>query len=224
MTFRLSSLMLTLFTLLFVACGPSDDPAAAQIADGPERPGDEEGIPMGAEEEIFDDDMDGLFYDDLIIDLDDVTPALRLEIRQLVATYLDIKNALVKDDITVARQYAKGLRNGIHEFNIDNIPAGGMPLWRRAVGDMEEPLEEMVPATDMSEFRRQFSYLSRAMANLTRQFGLAEGELYLYHCPEALNGTGAFWISEARSGDNPYFGPQNPNCANLKDSFMAVVE
>ncbi len=210
--------LLVILLGLFSGCGDSPDPG--RIADGPqegEKPDHEVG-------EVVENEMDGLFYDDQIVELKEVDPAFRRQVQEMVDDYLGIKNALVKDDLLVAKTHAQALRDRIAAIDTGNIPEGGLPVYEQYIGQINESLEDMATTTDMDAYRTEFAQLSRSVATLMRQFGVLEKDHYLQFCPMALDNRGAYWISEEEEIRNPYFGDKMLRCGEVKDTYTAQVE
>lgn len=217
MYFSRLALLLALFC--FVACGGERSSDIKNLEGVTE-----EELPPDAQKEIVDNDMDGLFYDDEIIDLEKVSPAFRANVGQLADDYLGIKNALVKGDFLIAQTHAGHMAETLEELRINDMPEGGAPLWEEHIDNIKDQLSDMALATDIESLRSEFSYMSRDMATLVRQFGIAEGELYLQYCPMAFDNTGAYWLSAEQEISNPYFGDKMLRCGSTQATFAANRE
>lgn len=204
--------MALLFALLFFAACGGETNRDIKSLEGVS----EEDLPADAQKEIVDNDMDGLFYDDEIIDLDEVPLTFRTKISTIASDYLDIKNALVKNDFLIAQTHAGHLAETLQQLQVGDMPEGGHPLWEKHSGNLQEQLQDMALTTDIESFRTEFSYMSRDIATLVRQFGTAEGELYLQYCPMAFENAGAYWVSAEKEIANPYFGDKMLRCGETK--------
>jgi len=54
---------------------------------------------------------------------------------------------------------------------------------------------------------------------LVKDSGLESGELYVAHCPMALNDKGASWVSNSKEIRNPYFGESMLTCGSVKETL-----
>ena len=214
----LTLLFLLLGFSLFTSCGDSPDPG--RIADGPQ----EGEIPDHEVGEIVENEMDGLFYDDRIVELKDVDPAFRTQIQGMMDNYLVMKNALVSGDLVVAKTQVTALRDKIGALNTSQLPEGGQPVYERYREQLTVSLTDMAAASDLETFRREFANLSRIMASTVHEFAVLEKDHYLQYCPMALDNQGAYWISDEEEIRNPYFGDRMLRCGEIKDTYTAYVE
>lgn len=66
--------------------------------------------------------------------------------------------------------------------------------------------------------RLAFSDLTNSLTALIKG-NLSSGELYLAHCPMALDNTGAYWITQVNEIKNPYFGDMMLKCGTVKETL-----
>lgn len=66
--------------------------------------------------------------------------------------------------------------------------------------------------------RMAFSDLSNELLTLVKG-NLSSGELYLAHCPMALDNSGANWITEVNEIKNPYFGDKMMKCGTIQETL-----
>ena len=52
-----------------------------------------------------------------------------------------------------------------------------------------------------------------------KNFGLKQGNLFAIFCPMAFEGKGAYWISDSKTVQNPYFGSKMPACGEVKEEL-----
>ena len=68
--------------------------------------------------------------------------------------------------------------------------------------------------------RRAFKPISDSLIHLIRQHGLDHiGNVYVIHCPMALKGQGADWLSDDPQVRNPYFGDMMYDCGSVTDAL-----
>ena len=66
--------------------------------------------------------------------------------------------------------------------------------------------------------REHFEMLSKDIYNLIKTFGSGQ-VLYKDFCPMYNNGKGAFWLSETKEIQNPYFGKEMLNCGTITEEL-----
>ena len=66
--------------------------------------------------------------------------------------------------------------------------------------------------------REHFELLSKDIYDLVKAFGGGQ-VLYKDFCPMYNNGKGAFWLSETKEIQNPYFGKEMLNCGTITEEL-----
>ena len=119
----------------------------------------------------------------------------------MLSLYLDIKNALIRNDGTTAKIKATEL----HQILITHPDQG---LMRRQVNVLADNLyilidnsREIGYTVDENTQRRYFANLTTGMYNLVKGLRLNKTRLYKQYCP--INK--AYWLSETPVITNPYY-------------------
>jgi hypothetical protein len=143
---------------------------------------------------------------------------LTTSLNTIVDHYLDIKNALVKNDGDEAASGAKAMGKAISGLDKSLLAADQ----KKAYDDIEEDLKEHAEhigknGDNIKHQREHFSMMSEDVYDLVRAFGGRQA-LYHFHCPmyNKDNG-GAMWLSETKEVRNPYFGSEMPKCGSLEE-------
>lgn len=136
--------------------------------------------------------------------------ALKLKddhLNAIVPFYLDLSKALTDEDATGAQVAAAAMELGLNE-----VKGGqGAALAKAAA--------ELTAAADIESQRKLFSAFSDGFIALLKQTGMAGGELFIVHCPMAMNNTGANWISATKTVRNPYYGESMLTCGSVKETL-----
>lgn len=122
----------------------------------------------------------------------------------IVAGYMNIQNALADDNPESARAVTFNLLNEQTALNETH---------------MKKTLEELSKATDLNEQRKHFATLSRELYTIFKEIGLDGKTLYWNHCPMAMEGKGANWLSLSEKINNPYMGQRMPSCGSVKETL-----
>lgn len=117
---------------------------------------------------------------------------------EIARLYLDLKNALVRDNSYSATKIAEILAIKLDKQNASIA---------KKIVDNEKNIDLQ---------RAAFSTLT---TNLTKIFTeqIKGGKLYKQYCPMAFDGEGAFWFSEDEEILNPYFGNKMLQCGEVKE-------
>ena len=72
---------------------------------------------------------------------------------------------------------------------------------------------------NIEEQRKQFDFLSQALINAIKVFGIPNDTFYVQHCPMAFDNAGADWISSVEEIKNPYFGDKMLTCGLVQETI-----
>lgn len=136
-------------------------------------------------------------------------PGIQLKDDKLNAVYehyVLLTAALVKGDAKEARLAGNAIATGARE-----IPGGG------SIG---LNASKITATADLEAQRAAYSALSNDFISLAKKTGLNNGALYVDFCPMAMNDQGAYWISNDRSIQNPYFGEKMMTCGEVKETIQ----
>ncbi|WP_432714616.1 DUF3347 domain-containing protein [Pedobacter sp.] len=127
---------------------------------------------------------------------------------QLNAVYQQyqlLTNALTAGNVTGAKVAALAIETGAKQI--------------KDAGALTTAARQMTTAVDIKAQRAIYAHLNEAFIPLIKQSGISDGELYVAHCPMALNDKGAFWLSEGKDIKNPYFGEEMLTCGTVKETI-----
>ncbi len=134
--------------------------------------------------------------------------AVNLKDDKLNAVYLPyqrLTSALTEGDAAAVKVEALALQAGAKAVQ------GGETLAKTAA--------ELLNSEDLEAQRVAYSPLSDEFIALLKKTGLDSGELYVAHCPMALNDKGANWVSHTKEIRNPYFGDSMLTCGSVKETL-----
>jgi hypothetical protein len=140
-------------------------------------------------------------------------------VKALVASYLELKNALTKDNSNDAATAGKALAEGFGKFDKSALTADQQKSFTDIADDAHEMSEHIgESAGKLPHQREHFDMLSKDMYDLVKLFG-ADQPLYVDHCPMYNDKKGAIWLSESRDIKNPYMGSGMSTCGNIKEEL-----
>lgn len=119
--------------------------------------------------------------------------------------YQHLTSVLTEGDATAAKLSALALEAGAKEIK------GGSTLAATAA--------QITDTKYLEAQRTLYASLSNEFIALVKESGLKSGELYVAHCPMALNDKGASWVSNSKEISNPYFGESMLTCGAVKETL-----
>ena len=125
---------------------------------------------------------------------------MQSDMSPMMASYMDIKDALVSDNPEKAGMAASKMMDMVEMDNMKNA------------------LKTISGSDDLKEQRMAFSELSKQMYNMAQSGDMSE-TMYWNHCPMAMNGEGANWLSMNEKISNPYMGQKMPGCGSVQETL-----
>ncbi|MDB5154294.1 MAG: cobalt transporter [Mucilaginibacter sp.] len=149
-------------------------------------------------------------------DADSKTPA---SVKALVSNYLQLKNALAKDNSSDAATAGTALADGFEKFDKSTLTATQKKSFEDIADDAKEMAQHIgKSAGKLPHQREHFDMLSKDMYDLVKLFGAGQ-PLYVDHCPKYNDKKGADWLSETKDIKNPYMGSAMSTCGSVKEEL-----
>ncbi|UQD55155.1 DUF3347 domain-containing protein [Flavobacterium sp. K5-23] len=162
---------------------------------------------------------DGDMHEGSNMETTNSTSQSSFSINEIVSGYLNLKNALVKDDSKGAAAAGKALQATFGKVNSNEIDAKLKKQYLDIADDAKEHAEHIADNSGKIDRQREhFVMLSKDINDLITAFGTKQ-KLYQDFCPMADNDKGAIWISETKDIKNPYFGSQMLSCGAVKKEW-----
>jgi hypothetical protein len=140
-------------------------------------------------------------------------------IKDVVANYLLVKNALLADKSTDAAAAGKALEASFKSIDQTTLSAEQKTILI-AKSNTASLSAQNIGANDgkIEAQRAQFEALSKDMYDLVKSFGAGQ-PLYQDYCPMYNDNKGGAWLSEIEDIKNPYFGKKMANCGKVKEEI-----
>lgn len=137
---------------------------------------------------------------------------------EAMASYLEVKDALVASDPALAQQAAAKLAASLGNADMASMGAAHND-WMQMVEPVKTAANALVAAGDVETTRQAFAALSIAIVPAVKTFGNGGQALYLQHCPMAFDNAGADWVSASEEISNPYYGEAMLTCGKTVETF-----
>lgn len=140
-------------------------------------------------------------------------------VKELVNHYLQLKNALAKDNSSDAATAGKAMENGFEKFDTSALTAEQKKSFKDIADDAKEMAEHIgKSAGRLPHQREHFDMLSKDMYDLIKLLGVSQ-PLYVDYCPMYNSNKGAIWLSADKAIQNPYLGAKMPTCGSIKEEL-----
>ncbi len=133
---------------------------------------------------------------------------------ELIDNYLELKDALTKDDEKKASKIAAKMTETIKGFDSGSYTENQQSEIKEILGTALEHAEH-IEKNEIVHQREHFKDLSADMIDLIAITG-NEGKLYEQYCPMYDNNKGATWLSTESKIENPYYGSKMLSCGEVK--------
>jgi Cu(I)/Ag(I) efflux system membrane fusion protein len=147
----------------------------------------------------------------------------RSNLEKLFHIYFDLKNALADDEPEKAREHGRELRQQLTATGKHSLDGEHHMFWMDRYEDIEESVENIVDAEDISAMRVYFEPLSKAFIETARTLGAIGQTWYVAFCPMYDDDRGAYWLSEFEEIKNPYFGDMMLRCGEVHETLREGV-
>lgn len=135
----------------------------------------------------------------------------------IIEAYIQIKNGLVDDSKEKAANGAEALLKAFAAFDMSQLSTETHNEYMEILESAKEHTEHIVKGT-IDNQREHFEPLSTNISDMIALLG-TEKTLYKDFCPMANNNKGAYWLSEVKDIENPYFGSRMLKCGSVKEQI-----
>jgi len=140
-------------------------------------------------------------------------------INEIVAGYLNVKNALASDNGKEAATAGKEIVNAMNKLDKASLTAEQKKVYEDVEDEAKEHAQHISTNADKIDHQREhFDMLSQDMYDLVKTFGAGQ-TLYKDFCPMYNNNKGAAWLSETKEIKNPYLGKKMSDCGSIKEEI-----
>ncbi len=137
-------------------------------------------------------------------------------------TYYNLKDAFVKSDTIAVNAAGAQLKILLDSLNLAEVQQKDTIAFSSVNGrpaDASAELVAMLAEKDLEKKRESFEMVSGVFYDLLRTIRPNGITAYYQYCPMAFNDKGAYWLSNADSIRNPYFGKKMLTCGEVKETL-----
>ncbi|WP_417558971.1 DUF3347 domain-containing protein, partial [Mesoflavibacter zeaxanthinifaciens] len=144
-----------------------------------------------------------------------VSEKFQEQLKEVYKDYINLKDALVKEDAKGSSQNATSLLSNLSKTDMKLLKDEAHNHWMSLVGDIKASTTSIAGSQDIKTQRNHFKHLSSHLIKAVQIFGVNE-KVYVEFCPMADNNNGAYWLSKEEKVINPYFGEAMLTCGEVK--------
>lgn len=145
-----------------------------------------------------------------------VSEKFQEQLKVVYNDYINLKNALVKEDSKITSVNATSLLENLGKVDMKLLPDNNAHAhWMSLVKEIQSSATSISKTSDIKVQRDHFKHLSSHLINAVQLFGVNE-KVYVEFCPMADNNNGAYWLSKEEKVINPYFGEAMLTCGEVK--------
>jgi Cu(I)/Ag(I) efflux system membrane fusion protein len=149
----------------------------------------------------------------------DVDNTFKNQLRDLLNPYLAMKDALVKTNAAEASKISNAFINKLSEVDMKLVTGKAHDSWMKLLQNMKVAATAMHTTADIENQRKSFSDLSNSYYAAIDEFEITGLHAYYQYCPMANENKGAYWISQVKEIQNPYFGSKMMRCGETKSEL-----
>lgn len=146
----------------------------------------------------------------------EVSEKFQQQLNSVYNEYINLKDALVKEDSKSTSTSATTLLNELNKVDMKLLSGNkAHNHWMSLEGEIKSSATSISETSDIKSQRDHFKHLSSHLINAVQLFGVNE-KVYVEFCPMADNNNGAYWLSKEEKVINPYFGEAMLTCGEVK--------
>ena len=144
-----------------------------------------------------------------------VTEGFQNQLKKVYNGYINLKDALVRDDSIKVSENANILLRNLNQVDMKLLKDEGQNHWMLLEKEIKSSATDISKTKDLNNQRNHFKHLSSHLIRAIQIFGVNE-KVYVEFCPMADNDNGAYWLSKKKKVINPYFGEAMLTCGVIK--------
>lgn len=152
-------------------------------------------------------------------DYSNVSDDVKTQVKDIYQSYISVKNGLVESSKEKASEASKQLQEKVEKVNIEKVEGEAKTYLGEQISTVKSQAEKIAAAANVDEQRAQLETLSNSMFSLVKSTGANTETAYYQFCPMANDNKGAYWLSEKKEINNPYFGESMMKCGETKETL-----
>jgi len=171
-----------------------------------------------SESKMTDEEMDAMDNDKNTnsSQYDKIDDNFKTQLGIFVSAYLKMKDAFVATDEKQVEVEAEKALSALDKIDMALLKGDAHIDWMKLQEPIKNNLKGIIGMKGIEMKRSHFSIVSNKITEAVETFGIqTDKTVYLEFCPMAFDDKGAYWISENKEIQNPYFGDVMMRCGEV---------
>ncbi len=155
----------------------------------------------------------------VMIDKSKIDSKFKKQLGLVVVNYINLKDALAKDDFVTAKTQSKALKSAFTKVDMSLLLGDDHNAWMKDLKDLNKANNDILSAGDIKKQRDAFGNLGEKLSKVIETYGVDTGKksLYLDYCPMVKK----VWLSYDKAIQNPFYGKEMPTCGEVKKELVS---
>ncbi len=129
----------------------------------------------------------------------------------LLASYYDIKDALIKSNSTETATHAAAFLKAVNSVDLKSLPAAEIATFMAAQEKLALDARHISESKDIAFQREHFANFSTTFYKMAKAVKLTDKPIYYAYCPMKKSN----WLSSEAAIKNPYYGSSMLTCGQV---------
>jgi len=161
----------------------------------------------------------GMSHDNHISASQNIAPEFQNQLSQVVHAAGMLSDAFVSEDAAKIDAAVNEVRNKLNEADMNLLKGEDHMNWMQYQRSMIELVNKISDSSELSEQKESFAAFNENLYLSVNAFGIQGEPAYYQFCPMAFNNKGAYWFSNMKKINNPYFGEKMLTCGQTREVF-----
>jgi len=139
-------------------------------------------------------------------------------VNKIIENYLAVKNSLTADNATAAALNAKELFNSLSSDPAKTLKPEQQKILNNYLEKLKYDSRHISEVSMIDHQREHFASLSKNLYEVLKGLKMNTSPLYEQYCPMKK----AYWLSDAETVKNPYYGKKMPGCGRVAATLAAA--
>ena len=153
------------------------------------------------------------------IPVDKVSATFKEQLQNVYDSYILMTNAFVATNAEEVSIHAVKVKSGLRNVDMGLLQGDAHMEWMTQIGKLNEAINQIANSKVISDQRVVYAEFNNTFYKSLKSFGLHQGTAYYQYCPMANGDVGAYWFSNEKDIENPYFGEEMLKCGETKETL-----
>ena len=149
----------------------------------------------------------------------EVNSKFKEQLQGVYDAYITMKDAFVASEPDEISQHARILKSVLEDVDMGLLEGNAHMEWMKHLEKLNADIDKIANSTDIEMQRLSFAEFNDTFYESLKTFGLHHGTVYYQYCPMAKGDTGAYWFSNIKEIENPYFGEMMLSCGETRETL-----